>query len=311
MSGFPFTPDPRLTGLVIAHRNAALIADRVLPRLGMPVPTRQFRYLKFDFSQGITIPDTKVGRKGTPNQVEFYATEVADQVEDYGLSDVIPNDDVTNAPTGYDPRDFAATKLIELVDLDREVRVANVVFDAATYPSGNKETLSGTSQWDDPDSTPIEDVQDAMDAMIMRPNKLVLGRPVWTRLRRHPKIIAAISTSGTESGVATLTAVADLLEIPEIVVGDAWVNTAKKGQTVTRTRAWGKHAALLHVPASLSSTTDGTPAFGYTAVYGTRVSGETPAKVGLRGGVEITSGESVAEVIASSELGHLFTNAVS
>ncbi len=55
---------------------------------------------------------------------------------------------------------------------------------------------------------------------------------------------------------------------------------------------------------------NGPPTFGATFQYGTRVSGQTPVKVGLRGGVEVTSGESLAEVITASDLGYFFENAV-
>ena len=34
--------------------------------------------------------------------------------------------------------------------------------------------------------------QAAIDGLLMKPNKLVLGRSVWTALRRHPKVVAAI-----------------------------------------------------------------------------------------------------------------------
>ena len=34
----PFPTDPRLTGIVIAYRNAELIADRILPRLEAGIP---------------------------------------------------------------------------------------------------------------------------------------------------------------------------------------------------------------------------------------------------------------------------------
>jgi hypothetical protein len=95
-------PDPAR-----AHRdragvqNRTAIADDVLPRL--PVGTKEFKYLVNTQSEGFTIPDTKVGRRSSPGQVEFTATEVAGFCQDYGLDDVIPQDDIDNAPPNYDP----------------------------------------------------------------------------------------------------------------------------------------------------------------------------------------------------------------
>ncbi len=310
MPGFPFPLNPVLTGIVVAFRNADLIADQVLPRLGPPLPRQVFQYMTFDFAQTITVPDTKVGRKGEPGTVEFNGTEVESSTKDYGLDDVIPIDDINNAPKGYDPKAFAAQNLMNLVLLDREVRVSGKVFSAGTYPTGNKTTLSGTSQWSDAASDPIGDITNAADSMIVRPNIAVMGRKTWAKLSMNPKIIASLSASGTDKGIANKRAVADLFELDDIIVGASWLNSAKPGQAPTRTRVWGNHCALLRREATASSMGQ-IPTFGWTAQYGTRVSGDIPEpKVGLRGAVRVRSGESVEEVISTPDLGYLFTNAV-
>lgn len=308
--GLPFPVDPELTGIVIAYHNADMIADRVLPKLPGRLMRYEFKYMKFDFAEGITIRDTKVGRKSEPQTLEFSATEVTASVEDYGLDDLIPNRDVEQAPANYDPRAFAAQRLIDLVELDREVRVANKVFNAATYAAANKTQLSGASQWSNSASDPLADIMTVQDGLVMRANKLLLGRSSWTALRRHPKILQAISISGTDKGAATIQAVQDLLEIDEIIVGSAFVNSAKPGQTPVRSRTWGKHA-LLFRQERVSTTTDGMPTFGYTAQYGERVSGSIDEpKVGLRGSVRVRAGETVGEVICAPDLGYFFQDAV-
>lgn len=309
MSGQPFPIDPVLVGIVQAYNNNTLIADQVLPRLNPLLPREQFKYWTFDFGQFITLHDTKVGRKSEPNTVEFNAKEVDSRTEDYGLDDVIPLADIANAPAGYDPRAFAAQKLIDLVQLDREVRVANKVMNAATYPAANKEALTGTSKWNDPDSKPIVAVAAAADSMIMRPNNAVMGRGVWTALRTNPSILRALTPSGTSDGYANKRAVADLLELDEIILGESWINIAKPGQDVQRHRAWGNHCVLFH-KAPLADTQSPTPTFGWTAQFGPRVSGSiTEPKTGLRGSERVRSGESVKEVISAPELGFLFEDA--
>jgi len=310
MSGFPFPADPELTGVVIAYQNAALIADQVLPRVGPPLSKQDFKYMKFDFGQSITVPDTKVGRKGEPNEVEFSGTETPAATDDYGLDDVVPIDDVNNAPKGYNPLTYAAQGVMDLVLLDREKRVSDIVFNPATYGVANKETLAGTSQWSHVDSDPIGDISDARDGMIMSPNVLVLGRSTWSKLRRNPKIVSSLSGSGTINGVATKQAVTELLELDEIIVGSAWFNTARPGQPPNIVRAWGKHASLISRNA-LATSLNQQPTFGATFQYGTRVSGQIPEpKTGLRGAIRVRAGESVKEVIMAADLGYFFQNAV-
>ncbi|SOC41570.1 major capsid protein E [Rhizobium subbaraonis] len=308
--GTPFPVDPVLVGIIQAYKNDKLIADDVLPRLNPLLPKEEFKWWFFDFAQFITLHDTKVGRKSEPNQVEFEAQERTSRTDDYGLDDLIPNVDQANAPAGYDPRAFAAQKLIDLVLLDREVRVANKTMSAATYGVNNKETLTGTSKWTDAASTPIKHVAAAADTMIIRPNNAVCSRSVWTALRTNPSVLRALTPSGSQDGYANKRAVADLLELDDILVGEGWLNIAKPGQSPVRARVWPNKFLLFH-KAALADSVSAQPTFGWTAQFGTRVSGSLPQpKAGLRGSELVRSGESVKEVISAPELGYLFEGVI-
>lgn len=306
----PFPVDAVMTGIALAYSNKALIADDVLPRV--PVGGQTFRYMKFDPAERMTIPATLVGRKGRPNEVEFAATEAAGQVFDYGLDDVVPNDDVATAPAGYDPIGNAVQGLTDLILLDREVRVASMVQDPANYATGNKTTLTTGEYWDDPDSDPVTQILDFLESGLVRPNVAVFSQKVFDRLRQHPKVVAAAYSGGgnaTTGGVVTRQALANVLEIDRILVGAGFVNTAKPGQTPTRSRTWANHAAFLHINP-LANTRQGMT-FGFTAQWQGRVSGRIPEPVtGLRGATRVRVGESVGELIVAGDAGYLVQNAI-
>lgn len=314
---FPFPVQQELTAIALAYSNRAYIADQVLPRV--PVNSREFKWLQFNRAELFTIPETMVGRKGVPNEVQFGGTEVAGFVRDYGLDDVIPNDDITSAPASYDPIGRAVEGVAELIALDREKRVADLVFNSNTYPAANRTTLSGTDQWSDyTNSDPYSAIMAALDGMLMRPNTAVIGRLAWSKLRVHPKITAALapssngnsSTSNAAGAPASAQAVADLLEIDNLLVGESWVNTAKPGQTASISRVWGKHIAFMHLNP-VASIRGNAITFGYTAEYGNRVSGSMPEpKVGLRGAQRVRVGESVNEIVSASDVGYYFANCV-
>lgn len=301
----PFPTDPRLTGIVIAYRNAELIADKILPRV--PVGKREFRWLKFDRAERMTVPETLVGRKSVPNEVDFSATEEAGMVHDRGLDDLVPNDDVAEAQgTGYDPVAEAVEGLMDLILLDREIRVAAKVMNPANYPTDNKVTVTGNDQFDDPDSDPLKYITARLDSVFIRPNVLVMPKPVWTVLRSHPKVVSAVTVSGTVNGFATKQQVADLLEIQEIIVGEGWKNSAKPGQPATIVRVWGGDSMLAFYRNPTATPRRGVT-FGYTAQWQGRVAGQiAEPKNGLRGSIRCRAGESVGELLVCTDLAFLF-----
>lgn len=316
MSQFSFPINPALTAIAMAYRNPdqVLIADQVLPRI--PV-SQLFKWTRYDIAQGYTVPDTRVGPKSEPNKVDFKGTELQDMVADYGLDDLISSSeaDAFNAmpkpATGgpLSPQELSTMMIMGLVKLDREVRVAGLVFDANQYAAANKVTLAGVSQWNDPASDPVVAIGDALDVPVIRPNKMVLGRAAWTRLRRHQKIVQACNATNQGAGIVSRQQVADLFEIQEIMVGEAFVNTARRGQAAAMSRTWGKHCLLMY--SNTQAAIERQPVFGFTGQFGTQVAGTIAAPTkGLRGGEIVRAGESVREVIAAADVAYFFQNCV-
>lgn len=321
MAQAPFQVQQRLTALTLTYRNQRFIADDVLPRV--PVDSQQFKYSKYTLADGFTIPDTRVGRKSKPNEIDWTASELTGATIDYGLDDVIPNADIASANAAQsiqgvrpiDPEARSTRLLTDLVATDRENRVATAVFTLGNYPAANRTTLSGTGQWSDQtNSNPLLAIAAALDIPIIRPNNMVLGQAVWTQLRTHPKVTAAVFPGGGNASggatMASLQAVADVLELDNIYVGASWYNSAKPGQTASLARLWGKHCTLYYKAPQVLTTDDVT--FGFTPQWGERIAGtvQNDPTIGLRGGTRVRVGESVTEVIAANDVAYFFQNAV-
>lgn len=315
MAKTPFIIVPELTAIAVAYKQPGLIADKVLPYV--PVNTTEFRYKKYAVADDFTVPATLVGRKGAPQQVEFGETEVTDSVQDHALDAPVPNADVeaferarAQGMTGATDPMFRPTSMVmELGMLAREKRTADLVFNAANYAVGNKSTLGPGSYFSDDAVKPHNVITDALDTMIMRPNIAVFGRTAWSKTSRNPNLVKAIYGQGTEQGQVSRQAFADLFELEEVLVGDGWVNTAKKGQAATMVRIWGKHVSFMHRNMNADSQYGIT--FGFTARFGNRVGGyiEDP-DMGMRGGKRVRAGESVKELITANDLAYLFESAV-
>ncbi len=308
----PFPVTAELTAVSLAYRNRALIADEVLPRV--PVSLQSFKYLTWPKGSFFTIPETKVGRKGRPNTVELEGSETESSTQDHALDDEIPVADIMNAagqPGMPNPLMRAAEGLTDLIALAREKRVADLIFAAANYASGNKVQLAGNDQWSSThdDANPLVDITTGLDAMVMRANIMVMGQAVSTKLRQNKYIVKAYNGTSGDSGMVPLAFLKELFELEDIYVGQGFVNTARKGQTASLARVWGKHCALLH--RNKNADTRGGTTFGFSAQWGTRVSGsQTDANIGMRGGERVRVGESIKELMIANDLGYFIEDAV-
>lgn len=308
MANAPFVTNPTLTAIAIAYMNNEFIADRVLPRVG--VGSREFKWTKYNKEDRFTIPDTLVGRKGKPNVVEFGGTEDSGFVQDYGLEDHLPQQDLDNANNGYnnfDPRGNAVELLSEIIALDREKRVAAKVQDKSNY--AHKETLSGSDQWGHADSKPLIQLVDALETPIKRPNVMTLSRKSAIQLRRNPSVVKAYNGTLSDDGLVPMSFIRELLEIDEILLGAAWYNSARPGHDMQLERIWGNHCSLIYRNPNARPNKGVT--FGFTAEHGQRVSGtRQDANIGLRGGEAIRVGESVDELIVCNDVAFFFENVI-
>lgn len=317
MSAAPFVISATASAVAVQYQQADLIADQVLARV--PVETQKFQYNIYNKADGFTVPETEVGRKGKPAELEFGSTEQVSMTVDHGLDAPIPNADIQNYEGArrngntrlVDPRLRATRALTQCMLTRREKRVADLVTNVANYGTDNKIVLSGTSQFSDyVNSDPSRAIPDALDSMFMRPNRMVMGRRVWSYLSRHPKICAAVFKNGTNNGLVTRAQFAELFEMPELpLVGEGWLNTANKGQPVAMQRIWGND--LLAFYQDMNADTEFGVTFGYTAQWGDRVAGSiVDPDMGIRGGERQRVGESVKELIIASDLAYLWKNAV-
>ena len=298
-----FVERAEYTAIALNYRNKDLIADLVMPRRA--VGSEKFKYLSFPKGDAFTIPDTKMGRTSYANQIEFGGSEIEDLTRDYGLESPVANKDIAQFSETYDPLGRATELTSDLLALSRENRVAGIVFGTNTYAAANKVTLSGASQWSDyTNSDPVDAILEAIDGLLIRPNKAVFGRTVWTKLRKHPKVVSKVLGSANSTGLVSRQALADALELEEIIVGQSFLNSAKRGQTATFAEVWGKHASFIY-------QSPGEMTFGFTAEFeNRRMETFQDPRAGRDGTTIVRVVESIKEVTPATDLGYFFQNAV-
>lgn len=319
MTGRPYPIHPTYTGITAAYQNEAMIADAVLP-YATPVGTELFQWFEYPIGQALTVRDTRIGRRSEANTIDVQATEREARTIPHALSDLVPNSDVDNAPEGYDPRGHAAETVTDLMILRRELDVAGVVFNPATYGADNKVDLAGGDQWDEDTTDVFDQLWQARSKTLMKPNLLVLGEETWSRSATNPLLVAKIYGAASTRGVVLLEDLARTLGVARAIVGEARVNAADLGQPVALSRAWGPSAALLHINPLANNQRGLT--FGMTvprAVAGDARSASggrwrtreiDEPKVGIGGSRRIQVESERKELIVSADCGYFFQNAV-
>jgi len=148
-----------------------------------------------------------------------------------------------------------------LMDVERENQAATIARTAGSYPSANKRVYStGATQWNDPTSTPIADVEAARQAIRsaigVYPDTLTISPKVESALSMHPDILATLTDNDIK--MATLAQIARALRVERVVVGDGTYHDGTQFVDI-----WGRDAVLAFTKVATLND-GGSPAYGYT-----------------------------------------------
>lgn len=318
----PFPTAIKRTALSIMFENREYIADAVMPRVKSG---QRFSWRRYRAGETYRRQDVRIGRTSRPNEVEFGYDEIEARTEDFGLEVPIPQDDIDNAKdagVGYDPINTAIRKATNYVQLEREVRVANLLTDTTNY--FRSDVLTGSAQFSDYTytsstnlytSNPISVISEALRRMVARANTMVMSEDVYDVLSRHPQMVRAFNGNDGGSGIVPQDFMKQLFRVQNIYIGSSWVdnNSADLPTTpllnTTLSRLWGKGISLLRIDPTANLSEGIT--WGMTAQWKERVTNvRYDAEIGLEGGQRVRVGEHVKEVINAKEFGHFIAGAI-
>lgn len=254
------------------YGNRDLIADDVLPVVSVNRLSDKIWGMNAATLQ--TIANAQIaGGRARPNEVPYSVnSSLSYACNNYGLIDFVDAQTVANADSPLEPRVISATVVKSFLDLAREYRVSNVVFNSANYGS-NTQALTGAARWDQASSDPIAEILTQKESVFSTPNTLVLGGQVWPKLRTNPSVLKYIlgRAGAADIGAVPLTVqlelMAALLELDRVVVGRAKYVTSQEAGS-TSSYIWGKSAALLRVEQNPNPKM--TQTFGYTFRFGSK-----------------------------------------
>lgn len=239
--------DAALTNLSVGYRNPAFIADLLAPVV--PVRKQSDKYFIYDSErEQFRQSDDKRAPGAEAAEVNFALSSDNYYCEDHALLAVIPDEERENADPVIQPNIDRTEFLRAKIDLNKEIELAAMLTSTSVITQNT--TLSGDTQWSDPDSDPVAAIE-AQKATIMAsvqvmPNTLVLPYPVYSAVRTHAKVIERMGLSF--AGAMTEQALAQVFDVENVLVARAFKNTAAAGQTPSMSYVWGKDALLAYVP---------------------------------------------------------------
>lgn len=250
-----------LSNIAIGYRNPQFLgADFAFPE----VPVQKQSDLFWIFTRGAWFRDVAAPRSpGTrAKEVDYYLSTGSYMCMERALSHVVPDEVRKNADNPLKPDRDATIFVTDLLQLGQEIRVADLI---STNGSTNwANSASPSTQWSNDASDPLGDVETGIETLVQNiarePNKAIIGRQVWTKLRNHPDLLDRIK--GVERGVITPEIMQGLMGIPKIGIGKSIKNTANDGAADSFSFVWGKNMVMLWSPQRGEGGLQ-TPSAGY------------------------------------------------
>lgn len=260
--------DQALSNVSVAYRNAAFVSEQVFPVV--PVQKQSDVYFQFSKQHFLALPDTvRPGDEANEIEIDLDARG-SYRADGHAIQAAIPDELRANADAGADLDIEFTQKVTEKILLNQEVSLATIATTAASFPSANKTTLSGTSRWSDYiNSNPITAIDAAKEAVQQSigefPNVLLLPRTVYRWVRNHPQVLDRIKyTRDGARHLPTPQELADLFDVEQVIVPAPLQQSAPEGEADSLGYIWGNNALLFYRPTRPGIR---TPAFGYTFIW--------------------------------------------
>lgn len=275
--------NPILTNLLLGMGQGTYIAEKLFPRLPQALSSVTLAQLgderlrRYNLRRAPGGPTKRVNIKfeGKTYSVEQYAVDVPMPRELLREADEGRKLNVGNY---LDVSRIAMTTASDILALDYEIDVGTLATTAGSYAAGHVLALAGGTKWSASTGTPVTDIRAASDVIRKkigkRPNTLTLSADAFSVIVTNAEVKGYLPQ--TNLGPATVDQLKTILNVAEIVVGDAvWIDETDTGRDV-----WGNNAILAYVPKIAGNGSAdislAEPGFGFTNVLEGHPFSETP-----------------------------------
>ena len=227
---------PDLAGVVEEAflQSTLYIGSKILPP--MPVPNRAGQYPVIQKNAGNLLRNEVKVRGAGSNYARIQRAWTSDDytAQEYGIESIVPDDNAQDLGRFFDVASFEIRRDVGQVMMAHEIRTAAKIFDTSVFTlstSATAYTGANLATFDigydvDGMKQDIQSRGESVDNLT-----LVMSLPVFLRARQSTRL--QNRTRGTVSTDTQLTlsaqAMADALEVKEVVIGRATYDTSKQG----------------------------------------------------------------------------------
>jgi hypothetical protein len=253
--------DPILSEHARGYRQAQLVASVLFPFAD--VAAYGGRVIEFG-KESFKVYNSKRTPGSATKRVRFGYEGKPYSIIPSALEAVVPREHMrdANAVPGINLATRAVNVVLRSQLLEYEVEGAAIATNQANYDNDHKVTLTGTNVWSNDASDPAGDVETGKEAIRasvgLYPNTMLLSATAFSKLKKHPKLIARSADSGIRK--VTLDLLRQIFEIENIVVGAGVV----AGDNDEFGDVWGTSVVLAYVsPGADVNANAEEPSYGY------------------------------------------------
>lgn len=254
--------DPVLTNIARGYKNAAFIGEHLFPLVhtdkeGVSVPT-------FGKSAFVEVDTERAVGANSNILVRDHVGKLELVLNEHDLAAAV--DYREQAESMFNEEAKATRRVTNGVNLSRELQAARLAQDKSVYSVDSVKTLTAEERWTKSKGDPIAVIEAGIDAVRnktgLRPNTLTMGAAVFSLLKFHPALQAAMGAN--ERKRITVDILKDLFQVRNVLIGEP---VSLPDNKKTPTDIWGDNLMLHYVsgPQEGSESADeNEPSFGYT-----------------------------------------------
>lgn len=239
------TQDPQLSASMeefsLLMNAQEFIGHRVL--VATDVAKQSGTFGKIPIEQLLKSKETKRAPGSSYGRGEWKFEPASYACEEHGWEEPVDDNELEMYRSFFDAAYVSMEVCQSVIAENQEKRIAAMIFNGTTYTS---QKVTCDNEWDDAaNATPITDVEEAVQASWSRsglwPNAMVLNRKVFRNLRNCDQIIDRLKYQGFQDVRAdkiTAAALAQVFDIPNVLVAGGAKNTANEGQTAAISSIW-------------------------------------------------------------------------